>query len=257
MKNTTYLKKMLDKVNIFIDQTNLRTVLLTTLTIIISIFCITKTVKVRFLQHGTGVVDIYIPKDSLLAISQDVLVNTTVTQDNPKTQKKKVKLSKETKIIQEVSKLAQQEAKIYNIPASIKVAQSALESGWGEDEIVKRANNYYGLKNKHTSKPIENKLISGNINHKTNEYYNNVKITKYADFCVYESRWASFRHHSIFLRDRIDTGFNEGYARMQNLSPKDYKGWAQALEDSNYSTDPQYAEKLIDIIERHKLYKLD
>jgi LysM repeat protein len=41
------------------------------------------------------------------------------------------------------------------------------------------------------------------------------------------------------------------------LKITDYKGWAKGLKAAGYATDPRYAERLIDIIERNKLYAYD
>ena len=37
----------------------------------------------------------------------------------------------------------------------------------------------------------------------------------------------------------------------------DYKGWARGLKACGYATNPQYADKLIQLIELYKLYELD
>ena len=44
---------------------------------------------------------------------------------------------------------------------------------------------------------------------------------------------------------------------MFALSTTDYKGWAQGLKDCGYATNPQYASRLIGIIELYKLYQYD
>jgi LysM repeat protein len=41
------------------------------------------------------------------------------------------------------------------------------------------------------------------------------------------------------------------------LDLKDYRGWAYGLKAAGYATDPKYPDKLISIIERYELYKLD
>ena len=47
------------------------------------------------------------------------------------------------------------------------------------------------------------------------------------------------------------------YSRLFNLSPTDYKGWAHGLKACGYATNPQYASKLIQIIELYKLNDYD
>ena len=41
------------------------------------------------------------------------------------------------------------------------------------------------------------------------------------------------------------------------LGARNYKQAAQALQDAGYATDPTYAQKLIQMIEEHELYKYD
>lgn len=47
------------------------------------------------------------------------------------------------------------------------------------------------------------------------------------------------------------------YARLFQLSQRDYKGWARGLKACGYATNPQYASKLIQIIELYKLNEYD
>ncbi len=42
-----------------------------------------------------------------------------------------------------------------------------------------------------------------------------------------------------------------------NSRSTDYKGWARGLKACGYATNPQYANKLIQIIELYKLYEYD
>jgi len=41
------------------------------------------------------------------------------------------------------------------------------------------------------------------------------------------------------------------------LKITDYKGWAKGLKAAGYATNPQYAHKLIELIQLYKLYKYD
>ena len=44
---------------------------------------------------------------------------------------------------------------------------------------------------------------------------------------------------------------------MFSLKSNDYKGWAKGLKQAGYATHPKYAQMLIDLIERNKLYEYD
>jgi LysM repeat protein len=41
------------------------------------------------------------------------------------------------------------------------------------------------------------------------------------------------------------------------MNKKDYVRWAHGLKKAGYATDPQYAYKLISLIERYELWKYD
>ena len=47
------------------------------------------------------------------------------------------------------------------------------------------------------------------------------------------------------------------YSSLFSLSTTDYKGWAKGLKAAGYATNPQYANKLIEIIELYKLNQYD
>jgi LysM repeat protein len=70
-------------------------------------------------------------------------------------------------------------------------------------------------------------------------------------FRVYDSVEESFQDHAEFL--------NEGqrYEFLFAYDTDDYKSWAKGLKKAGYATAPDYAERLISVIERYHLYLLD
>ena len=70
-------------------------------------------------------------------------------------------------------------------------------------------------------------------------------------FRKYKNPEKSYRDHSIFLETR------DRYNFLFKYSKKNYVKWAKGLKKAGYATDPKYAEKLISIIERYELWKLD
>lgn len=130
--------------------------------------------------------------------------------------------------------IAQQEMGLYNIPASITLAQGILESGSGNGRLSVKANNHFGIKC--------HGWTGGKIYHdddKAQECFRKYKNAKY-----------SFRDHSLFLKKKR-------YAKLFKLKKGNYKGWAKELRAAGYATDKKYPQKLISIIERYELYKLD
>ena len=121
------------------------------------------------------------------------------------------------------------------IPASITLAQACLESGFDTSRLAREGNNHFGIKCH---------------DYKGRKMYVDDDI-KDDCFRVYDRVEDSFQDHSDFLR------FRSRYAFLFDLDPTDYKGWAYGLKAAGYATDPQYAVRLIDLIERYGLQQYD
>lgn len=132
--------------------------------------------------------------------------------------------------------VAMENMKMFGIPASIKLAQGILESGSGTGILSREANNHFGIK------------CAGNWEGESVAFTDDAP-----DECFrkYKSPLESFSDHSNFLVNR------SRYQQLFSLDKKDYVAWANGLKNAGYATDPKYAQKLIDIIERHELYKYD
>lgn len=125
---------------------------------------------------------------------------------------------------------------IYGIPASVKLAQGILESGSGKAKLAITANNHFGIK-------CQN-VWSGAVVYHTDDAPNEC-------FRKYNSALESFNDHSLFLTSRAH------YQNLFTLNKNDYKSWANGLKKAGYATDPNYAKKLISLIERYELYTYD
>lgn len=125
--------------------------------------------------------------------------------------------------------------KEHGIPASITLAQGLLESGNGNSELARDANNHFGIK-------CTPDWRGGKVYHDDDR--KNDCFRKYRDAAD------SYEDHSKFL-------LRPRYADLFTLRPTDYKGWAHGLKKAGYATDPRYPQKLIDLIERYELNKLD
>jgi len=167
---------------------------------------------------------------------------TTVKKDRPaKVTKPKVEevnpvpKTGVTGYIETYAATAQEEMRQYGIPASITLAQGILESGAGEGDLVRKANNHFGIKC-HDWKGAK-------VYHDDDE--------KGECFRKYSNPKFSYRDHSLFLTNR------GRYSDLFKLSKDDYKGWARGLRAAGYATDKKYPQKLISLIERYKLYAYD
>lgn len=137
--------------------------------------------------------------------------------------------------INQYKDIAIEQMKRYHIPASITLAQGLFESGAGRSELTRRGNNHFGIK------------CHGWTGRTT--YHDDDKNNEC--FRAYDSAYESFEDHSKFL-----TG-SQRYRSLFRLKQTDYKGWARGLKDAGYATNPQYANKLIEIIQLYKLYQYD
>tara|TARA_B100000575_G_C23040264_1_gene598737 strand:+ start:76 stop:909 length:834 start_codon:yes stop_codon:yes gene_type:complete len=134
------------------------------------------------------------------------------------------------------SNVAIEEMKMYDIPASISLAQGILESGMGFSRLAVAANNHFGIK-------CHSEWEGKRIYHDDDE--------KGECFRVYKDPRTSYRDHSLFLTSR------SRYNLLFDLKIDDYKGWAKGLKKAGYATDPKYSNKLINLIERYSLDRFD
>lgn len=140
------------------------------------------------------------------------------------------------KYIDQYKNLAIKQRQLFQIPASITLAQGILESGAGESRFVRESNNHFGIK-------CSNEWKGAAI------YRDDDLITEC--FRAYKKVEDSFLDHSRFLLER------PRYAPLFILDVTDYKAWAIGLQKFGYATDKAYANKLIKIIEDYKLYQYD
>lgn len=123
----------------------------------------------------------------------------------------------------------------YRIPASITLAQGLFESAAGRSDLVRQGNNHFGIKCHDWTGPTQ--------------YHDD--DARGECFRVYRDARDSYEDHSKFLARQ------PRYARLFELGQRDYKGWARGLKQCGYATNPQYANKLIQIIELYKLFDYD
>lgn len=129
------------------------------------------------------------------------------------------------------------------IPASITLAQALHESGVGNSALAINANNHFGIKCKSYWK-------GKTYNHRDDDYDAEGNLIK-SCFRSYESVIDSYVDHSNFLRQSAH------YGELFEYDKTDYKRWAYGLKKCGYATDPSYAFKLIDKIEKYQLYIYD
>jgi flagellar protein FlgJ len=121
------------------------------------------------------------------------------------------------------------------IPASITLAQAALESGWGKEAA---GNNLFGIK-------ADNSWKGPTIDFRTTEHLGGKDVKLVDRFRRYDSWLDSMVDHAQFLLK------NPRYAAC--FKETTGAGWASALQAASYATDPDYAKKLQSIIRDRNL----
>lgn len=152
------------------------------------------------------------------------------------TSKVKATIEDVKKYIEDFKEIAKSNMKQHGIPASIIMAQGILESGAGFGRLCKEANNHFGIKC-HTDW--------------TGETVTHDDDAVGECFRKYIHPSESYRDHALFLTKR------KRYESLFKLDKGDYFAWANGLKQAGYATDTLYPSKLVGIIERYELYKLD
>jgi flagellum-specific peptidoglycan hydrolase FlgJ len=139
--------------------------------------------------------------------------------------------------------LANQVKQAYGIPKAIIFAVAGLESHWGTSELARNSNNHFGIKSYNWEGPVYCK--------KTWEYMAAAGFFRIED---------CFRQYRLIKEGYQDFGKHlqkDRYRKLFWYSKIDYTNWAYELQKAGYATDPQYAEKLIRLIEDYELHRLD
>ncbi len=124
----------------------------------------------------------------------------------------------------------------YDIPASIKMAQGIIESRAGHSKLAVENNNHFGMK------CFSKKCSKDHCTNATDDHHKDF-------FRKYKTIWESWRDHSLLLQ-------GDRYKSLKKYK-RDYKKWAKGLKKAGYATDKNYDKKLIEVIEKYQLYKLD
>ena len=136
---------------------------------------------------------------------------------------------------------AQAVQKTYGIPASVVLAQAALESDWGRSGLAASFYNFFGIKGKGSA---------GTQYLPTTEYENGKYKASLGGFATYLDPKDSFLDYGDFLRrnDRYKPVFGAGADPM---------AVADALQAAGYATDPKYSTKIKSVIVSNGLTAYD
>lgn len=140
--------------------------------------------------------------------------------------------TKKMRYIEQYKYWAMEEQIRTGVPAAISLAQGILETGSGTSELSTKANNHFGIKCKKDW---------------TGETFLHDDDRRRECFRKYSTAKESYQDHSNFLKTR------EHYAFLFNLEMTDYTSWCNGLRKAGYATNPKYASRLIQLIEKYNL----
>ncbi|MBL1273521.1 MAG: flagellar assembly peptidoglycan hydrolase FlgJ [Oceanospirillales bacterium] len=132
------------------------------------------------------------------------------------------------------------------IDPRLMVAQAALETGWGKHMILGDSNqpsyNLFGIK-------ADSRWQGEAVTITTTEFREGVPMKERADFRAYPDYESSFRDYVSFLES------NPRY-RDVLASADQPEVFARKLQEAGYATDPQYGNKINQIMNRDSLMTL-
>ena len=126
------------------------------------------------------------------------------------------------------------------MPANYMLGQAALETGWGRREIKgsdgTNSHNLFGIK---ATGGWKGKVVETT----TTEYIDGVKQKRVEKFRAYDSYAESFKDFANLIQN--NPRYQSVMANVNSIS-----GYARALQNSGYATDPNYASKLASVINK-------
>ena len=144
--------------------------------------------------------------------------------------------------IMRLSSPAMESQRKSGVPASITIAQAALESAWGESGLAKAGNNLFGIK-------ADSLWRGQTLTMNTKEFIKGRWVVVPALWRNYPSCQASIDDHAAFLKR------NPRYKAC--FACTSAPAFARALSQAGYATDPTYSDKVIGLMTQHNLMALD
>ncbi|MCK8043360.1 flagellar assembly peptidoglycan hydrolase FlgJ [Shewanella sp. 1CM18E] len=170
--------------------------------------------------------------DSLL--SGKVLPSAAVDAD-----KSQANFTSQQEFVSRLYPHAEKAAKDLGTTPEVLIAQSALETGWGQKMVKgqqgQQSNNLFNIK-------ADSRWQGEHASVNTLEYEQGIAVKQRANFRVYEDIGQSFNDFVDFV------GNGERYqeALKQAANPQ---AFIRSLQEAGYATDPKYADKVIQVMQ--------
>ena len=167
----------------------------------------------------------------------------TMLKLSPDIQVRKNNFQSPKEFINVMRPYAEDAAEKLGVPANVLLAQSALETGWG-NKVIQHSNgqnshNLFGIK-------ADSQWQGQQVNVSSLEFVDGKAKREFSNFRVYESYKQSFDDYVDFIKS------NDRY-RVALQNSGDGETYIKTLQDAGYATDPQYASKVLNIINREAI----
>ncbi|MGS0673893.1 flagellar assembly peptidoglycan hydrolase FlgJ [Shewanella sp. 125m-1] len=133
---------------------------------------------------------------------------------------------------------AEKAAQALGTTPEVLIAQSALETGWGQKMVKghqgQQSNNLFNIK-------ADNRWQGEKASVSTLEYEQGIAVKQRANFRVYDDIGQSFNDFVSF----VSNGERYQDAMNQAANPQ---AFIRSLQDAGYATDPKYADKVIQVM---------
>lgn len=126
---------------------------------------------------------------------------------------------------------------------SVLIAQAALESNWGQSDLAKKYNNYFGIK-KHNWHGKTAKFL-------TTEVKNGQKVRVQAEFRAYDTLAEGIADRNNFLLQ------NKRYELNGVFDANTPQEQVQALKNAGYATATNYVSAIMSTINANDLTRFD
>lgn len=162
----------------------------------------------------------------------------------------------ESEYIEAVGAMYTEDERKNGILACVSIAQSILESGYGQTDLAQIGNNMHGMKCTLSGNTWAGTTWNGSSFYEklSPEVENGQEVMRRSKFRCYECIEESIADHAAYLLNAA----NGNKRRFEGIQgEQDYRKAIQIIKAGGYATDPEYVNKICSIIERWDLTRFN
>ena len=142
--------------------------------------------------------------------------------------------------VKQMMPYAEKAAQVLGGSATVFIAQAALETGWGQKIVSKgKQESSFNLFNIKADKRWEGESAKTN----TLEFKDGIAVKQRAQFRAYEGFKESFEDFTNFIKD--SSRYQPALEKVSNPAR-----FLHGLQQAGYATDPNYAKKILSVLNR-------